>query len=279
MPFGRGRSDDELPTADDEGEVPAPEVPERPQAKSRPTQGVLQIIFGCGLALGLLALMYGSRGNPVTRGNPFSESPGTPTVSPSVRATLPTDPTGNMESADATEAPASTPAQPSLLWPTEATQPANVWAADIPEAACIPADLPQTGRVVDILDGDTIRVLLDQDGRVYSVRFLGVNAPALDGATAGAGREARVRSSELVYRKQVILVRDLTDTDASGTLLRYVLADGVFVNEDLIQEGLGQVEMSEPDTACLDTYLAAQQEAQAKGRGMWGAGSAATTTP
>ncbi|MGD8403194.1 MAG: hypothetical protein PVJ21_06010 [Anaerolineales bacterium] len=33
---------------------------------------------------------------------------------------------------------------------------------------CIPNNPPQTGRVVDVVDGDTIKVLLDEDGKTYS---------------------------------------------------------------------------------------------------------------
>ena len=163
--------------------------------------------------------------------------------------------------------------------PTEAAAPANPWAADIPDAACIPADLPQTGRVVEVLDGETIKVLLDSDGRVYSVRYLGVDAPALNQGAAGLGQEALARNSQLVYRKQAVMVRDITDADVNGTLLRYVLADGVFVNHALIQGGLAQVGMAAPDTACLQTLLAAEQQAQTQMRGIWSARPTPTSAP
>lgn len=281
MPFGRGRSEDELPTVEGEGEreVAAPEISERPESTPGRSQRVRPSVVGCGLALGSLALLLVPLAIRVRRLGPLPAAPDTLAVSAVASAIVQGEQVSDGRSGNTTANPASTATAPPVVPPSPAAQPANLWAAEIPEAACIPSDLPQTGRVVDIVDGNAIRVLLDRDGRVYSVRLLGANAPALDGATAGLGLEARVRSSELVYRKQVILVRDLTDTDASGTLLRYVLAGGVFVNHAMIQEGLAKLEMSEPDTACLDTFLAAQHEAQANALGIWGAGSMPTTMP
>jgi endonuclease YncB( thermonuclease family) len=152
----------------------------------------------------------------------------------------------------------------------QAAAAANPWAAEIPEASCIPADLPQAGLVVELVDGDTIKVLMDDDGRVYSIRYLGVEAPALGAGSAGLGQQGMALNTQLTYRKQALMVRDITDSDASGTLLRYVLADGIFVNHALIRAGLGQVRMDAPDTACLEALLEAQQAAQAQALGLWG---------
>lgn len=263
---------------DEEHDVRAPQQPERPQRTALAAPRALPIVVGCGLALGLLALLLMSRGHQAAQIATPSASQASPMVSSIAPATAPSEQQSRVEPAGSPVTPATAPAQPSPVPHADATQPANEWAVQIPEAACIPADLPETGHVVDVLDGDTIRVLLDRDGRVYSVRYLGANAPALEGATAALGLEARKRSLQLVYRKQVILVRDITDTDASGTLLRYVLADRVFINHALIWEGFAQVEMPEPDTACLDVFLAAQQDAQANRRGIWSAGAMGTPT-
>ena len=185
--------------------------------------------------------------------------------------------------ATAREAPSSTVALTSA--PTEIPAAArgaisaNPWAGAIPEAACIPPDLPQTGRVVEVLDGDTVRVLMDRDGRVYSVHYLGVEAPRLSGDSEVQGRLAMARNTELIFGKAAVLVRDISDADPSGTLLRYVMVGNVFVNQALIQDGLAKVGMDSPDTACLQTFLAAQQEAQSEARGIWGGGAAPRRVP
>lgn len=41
--------------------------------------------------------------------------------------------------------------------------------ASAPSAACVPNTTPQTGTVIDVTDGDTIKVRLDADGLVYPV--------------------------------------------------------------------------------------------------------------
>jgi endonuclease YncB( thermonuclease family) len=156
--------------------------------------------------------------------------------------------------------------------------PVDAWVTAIPDAWCIQHDIPQTGRVVEVVDGDTIRVLLDSDGRVHSVRYLGIDAPGLKGDSADWGRAAWARNSELVYHKQAVLVRDITDSDAGGTLLRYVLMEDVFVNHAMIRDGLAIAAVAAPDTSCLNALLAAEQQARAEARGIWGL-PAATPTP
>jgi endonuclease YncB( thermonuclease family) len=175
--------------------------------------------------------------------------------------------------------PSSTPIPPSpILSPTNTVAasattaasatlpPANPWAAEIPSAACIREDLPQTGLVVGIVDGDTIRVRLDGEQRVYSVRYIGVQAPRAGQYYAALSEAANL---DLAYLKQAVLVRDLTDTDPQGTLLRYVMAEGKFVNYELIAGGYAQARASAPDTACLSSFRAAQQKAQSGKLGMW----------
>jgi len=180
-------------------------------------------------------------------------------------------------------APTAAPTAAATIAPTPTPIPVviapnNPLVTAIPEAWCIQPDLPQTGRVVEVVDGDTIKVLLDSDGRVYSVRYLGADAPDLSDST-GIALQVMARNTELVYRRQAVLVRDVSDSDLNGTLLRYVLVDGVFVNHRLVAEGWAEVSMSPPDTACLGTLLSAEQQAQAAGLGVWGIQPAATAAP
>jgi endonuclease YncB( thermonuclease family) len=169
--------------------------------------------------------------------------------------------------------PSSTPvlptstAAPTATLAASATQPpSNAWAAQIPAAACIPQDLPQTGVVVGIVDGNTIRVRPDGDERVYSVRYIGVQAPQRGQYYAALSEAA---NSELAYLKQVTLVRDLTNADPQGTLPRYVMAGRTFINYELIVDGYAQAVASRPDTACLSAFRAAQQSAENAKLGMW----------
>lgn len=119
-----------------------------------------------------------------------------------------------------------------------------------------------SARVVRIIDGDTIDVNLD--GTEYRVRYIGVNTPERDEVCyADASRANR----ELVSGKTVTLVKDVSDTDQYGRLLRYIYVDNVFVNEKLIRDGWGEVVRYQPDTEYYDHFWSLEQEAARAGRG------------
>ena len=73
--------------------------------------------------------------------------------------------------------------------------------------SCITDSSPQTGTVLEIIDGDTIRVLLD-DGLIYSVRYIGMDTPENTKTTEYYGAEATQRNRELVEGKEIILFKD-----------------------------------------------------------------------
>ena len=182
-------------------------------------------------------------------------SASTPTAWPS--------PSPTFVSPSPTEVPLTPTSTPSVT-----PLPSNPWSSQIPEAACIKTDLPEKGLVVGVLDGDTIRVRLEGGESVYSVRYVGVQAPSND---QYYGAISTGKNVELVYNKQATLVRDLTDRDPQGTLLRYVMVAGTFVNHELIAGGYAQSLASGPDKACLASFEAAQRAAQSHKLGLWSA--------
>jgi endonuclease YncB( thermonuclease family) len=96
-------------------------------------------------------------------------------------------------------------------------------------ASCIPNNPPQTWKVVDVVDGDTIKVLMDQDGQTYTIRYIGMDTPESTSQIEYFGPEAASKNVQLVFGKNVILIKDVSDTDRYGRLLRYVLADNLFI--------------------------------------------------
>lgn len=135
--------------------------------------------------------------------------------------------------------------------------------------SCIPNNPPQTGRVLDIVDGDTIVVILDQDGEAYSVRYIGMDTPENTSQIEYFGPEATAKNSELVYGKSVTLIKDVSETDRYGRLLRYVIADGVFVNYELVTQGYANTASYPPDIACIPTFQAVEQQASSAKLGLW----------
>jgi endonuclease YncB( thermonuclease family) len=123
----------------------------------------------------------------------------------------------------------------------------------------------QQAAVTHITDGDTIEVEID--GRVYDVRYIGIDTPERDEPFY---EEARQANLQLVEGKTVTLVKDVSETDEFGRLLRYVyLPDGTFVNAELIRQGLARVVTFPPDVAMIDYLVELQKEAREKKRGLW----------
>ncbi|MDD2922370.1 MAG: thermonuclease family protein [Anaerolineales bacterium] len=196
----------------------------------------------------------------------FTTSTSAPNALPTATAVLlpivdvPTfAPVLELTSTPALEASAEPPASPTQSAPSGAT--------------CVPTHPVQTGKVVEILDGNTVRVLIDK--LVYVVRYTGVEAPK-DKKYADA---AKNENSKLVYGKEVTLVTDVSDKDSRGRLLRYVMQGNLFVNQKLIEQGLGSALDVPPDSACAAALNQAQQTASSASLGMWSANKAATAVP
>ena len=149
------------------------------------------------------------------------------------------------------------------------------WQAARPVSSTATLDVPSSPvpsgfvRVVRVVDGDTIEV---DGGR--KVRLIGVNTPeTVDPRKAVQcyGHEASDYTKSLLEGTAVRLVKDISDTDKYGRLLRYVyMEDGTFVNLTLVAGGYAQVNTYPPDVAHAREYQAAQAEARQAGRGLWG---------
>jgi micrococcal nuclease len=136
-------------------------------------------------------------------------------------------------------------------------------------AACVPNKQPETGLVVDIVDGDTIRVMIDS--LTYRLRYIGIDTPENTTKKEYYGQEATNRNAELVYGKTVTLYSDVSDTDRYGRLLRYVFVGDQFINLILVQEGFASAYRYPPDTACASVFAAAEADPKTQKIGLWGA--------
>jgi len=129
----------------------------------------------------------------------------------------------------------------------------------------------ETARVVNVVDGDTIDVLIG--GREFRVRYIGIDTPETVDPRRPVGcfgREASERNRALVEGETVGLERDVSETDRFGRLLRYVWADGEMVNARLVEEGYATAAEFPPDVRYADLFGALQADARANGRGLWG---------
>ena len=124
-----------------------------------------------------------------------------------------------------------------------------------------------------MIDGDTIEVSVR--GRLYHVRYIGMDTPEVYFGVEPMGPEASAANKRLVSGRKVLLEKDVSQTDRYGRLLRFVWlsqADGwLLVNAELLREGFAQITTYPPDVKYADTvFLRAQWRARQHNRGIWG---------
>ena len=132
-----------------------------------------------------------------------------------------------------------------------------------------PVPAGQKATVVDVIDGDTITV--DINGQSYRLRYIGMDTPERDEAFY---QEATAANEALVSGRNVILVKDVSETDRYGRLLRYVyLQDGTFVNAELVKQGYAVAVTYPPDVKHADLFRELERAARQDERGLWQKGA------
>lgn len=127
----------------------------------------------------------------------------------------------------------------------------------------------QYRQVTRIVDGDTFVIAGGQ-----KVRYIGIDTPETVDPHRPVmcfGEKASEENKKLILGKQVRLVKDVSETDKYGRLLRYVyLPDGTFVNKLLVEQGYAKAVSYPPDIAYQDVFRKAEEDARAQSRGLWG---------
>ena len=125
----------------------------------------------------------------------------------------------------------------------------------------------QLVKVSYVIDGDTIIVNGNK-----KVRYIGINTSELKTQTTPDecfAREALDENKKLLENKQIILEKDVSETDKYGRLLRYVWADNIFVNDFLVRNGFAKIDTYPPDTKYYYQFKQAEKEAEENNRGLW----------
>lgn len=134
---------------------------------------------------------------------------------------------------------------------------------------------PGQYKVVRFSDGDTI--VVDMNGKNETIRMIGVDTPETHDPRKPVqcyGPAASAFTKNIITTKgsQVRLAADSlsSNRDRYERLLRYVyLPDGTLLNEKLIRDGYGFYYPYFPFTKS-DDFAAAQEEAKAASKGLWG---------
>ena len=115
--------------------------------------------------------------------------------------------------------------------------------------------------VVHIVDGDTFDV--DSGERI---RMLGIDTPERGEYFY---KEAKNRLAELIEGKEVKLVKDVSERDRYGRLLRHVYYNNEWINKKMIDEGFARFVTFPPDVSHVEVFEKAQRGARDNKRGMW----------
>lgn len=84
------------------------------------------------------------------------------------------------------------------------------------------------------------------------------------------GKEATEENIKLVLNKKVRLIKDKSDKDNYGRLLRYVFTeDGYFINYELLKRGWAQILEMSSDNLFKYVFLDAQKYAVNNKLGIW----------
>jgi len=133
--------------------------------------------------------------------------------------------------------------------------------------------------VSHVVDGDTIKL---ENGKV--VRYIGIDTPETVDPRKPVqcfGAEASAKNKQLIEGKEVRLVKDVSETDKYGRILRYVYIGDTFVNDYLVRNGYAHSSTYPPDVKFQDQFKKAEEEARINKRGLWAddACKTETTTP
>jgi micrococcal nuclease len=132
------------------------------------------------------------------------------------------------------------------------------------------ASAQEIGRVIEIIDGDT---LLLADRR--EVRLVGIQAPKLPLGRRNftpwpLAEESRAALVRLAGGKTLKLSYGGATTDRHGRVLAHLTDEsGRFIQAEMLRQGMARLYSFADNRARLDELFAAEREARAANRGIW----------
>jgi micrococcal nuclease len=150
-----------------------------------------------------------------------------------------------------------------------------VMVAPTPTPSLTPQVLSQhiePAQVVRVIDGDTIELSTGQ-----KVRYIGIDTPETvhpQKAVQCFGKAASAENKRLVENKTVYLIKDVSETDRYGRLLRYVYlspeaSESGMVNALLIKGGFAKSSSYPPDVSQQKMFQKLESEARSVALGLW----------
>jgi len=116
--------------------------------------------------------------------------------------------------------------------------------------------------VTKVVDGDTIDIETGE-----RVRFVCIDTPERGDFYY---KEAKDFLTNYILNKEVKLVKDITEKDRYGRILRYVYLEDEFVNGILVEKGYAKVYRYNPDVTLCDDLSVLERKAKNSKLGIWG---------
>ena len=175
---------------------------------------IILIIVGVLLLFCVLCLIVSS----IWSNTPEGQAAGTKSASTNTAQAMDKASTNTAQAIANVPTNTSQPTETATSTPTETlTVPADTPIPPTPELVteeihvCIPEQEPQVARVSNVVDGDTIDVLMN--GQEYRVRYIGIDTPETVHPSKPVeffGPEASAYNKELVDGKEVLLYKDVS---------------------------------------------------------------------
>jgi endonuclease YncB( thermonuclease family) len=155
----------------------------------------------------------------------------------------------------------------SLVTSNNAPEPTAMSAQPKPERG------GETAQVIEVVDGDTVKVLLNSQEQ--TLRMIGMDTPETKHPSKPVecfGQEASAKAQELLNGQTVTLEADPSqgERDTFDRLLRYIrLADGRLFNQEMIAQGYAYEYTYDLPYKYQAEFKQAQQQADAQDLGLW----------
>lgn len=123
------------------------------------------------------------------------------------------------------------------------------------------ADGSISGRVVSVVDGDTLTVL-DVEYQQHKIRLAGIDAPE---KAMPFGQGSKQKLVEFCFGKQAQV--NVIDIDRYGRSVGEVLCDGIYANAEMVKSGYAWVYRSYDKG--FKSFYALERTAKGAGLGLW----------
>lgn len=153
------------------------------------------------------------------------------------------------------------PSDPYTALNTELDQAPAPAPAPSPTPVVPAADPGESVTVKRVIDGDTVVL---SDGR--KLRLVGMNTPERNRPLY---KEATEALKALVEGKELTLRFDVDRVDQYRRSLGYLYSGDLFVNGEIVRQGLAYCYTWKPNVGHIDELVVLQREARAANRGLW----------